>query len=80
MASNIELWLVENKHRISHFRPRKWCGVCLLLAYDRTQRVPYIDGQPLIEDNEENTKLIHHICGRAIIEERFASIRGSNNY
>ena len=78
--TDIEKWLTANKDYITHFRPRRWCGVATLTAYNRNNRVPFIDGQPQILDNDENAQAIRFICGAGFIEERHGGIAGSNNY
>lgn len=71
MANEIESWLIANKSIITHFRPRKWCKSELLFAYNRREKIPYIDGQPIIYDTPENAAIIRAIFGGQIFEEPF---------
>jgi hypothetical protein len=67
-------WLLSHREQITHFRPRRWCGVEMLLAYNRREMPPYINGQPLIPDDAESAALIREVLGNGFIEERFASM------
>lgn len=66
-------WLLAHKDEITHFRPRRWCKVEMLLPYNRRKEIPYIEG-PTILDNAENAALIREILGDGFIEEKFPSM------
>lgn len=72
-------WLEAHKGEITHFRPRRWCGVEMLLPYNRNAALPLIDAI-VIHDTAENTALIYEVLGPGFIEEPFQAQAGSRNY
>jgi hypothetical protein len=76
--SDLKAWLIANKEKITHFRPRKWCGVEMLLPYNRREKTPLIECPLIIADNQENSALIREILGDGKLEEPFAGT--SNKY
>jgi len=70
--NTIAQWLEANKGIITHFRPRGWCGQAFLYAYNRNEKIPYIDGQPAIYDTPENIGLIRQILGEGFVGDPFA--------
>ena len=57
-------WLKSNAKRITYLRPRRMCGTMMFLAYDRSQSIPYIDGQPRMVDDPTDTRL--HDAARSL--------------
>ena len=77
--NTVRQWLEANKSVITHFRPRRWCGVEMLLPYNRNAAMPLMDG-PTITDDAENAALIREVLGDGFIEEPFQAQAGSRNY
>ncbi len=69
-AINFENWLIANKEKITHFRPKKWCKIEMLLPYNRREKTPLIDCPEIIQDNPENFELIKKVLGNGFIEDR----------
>ena len=73
-------WLEAHKTEITHFRPRRWCGVEQLYAYNRNKNIPLIESAPQILDTQENSALIAEVLGPGYVEEPFSPMPGSRNY